>query len=134
MGCELRWCAHCDKWFHSCCIEEEGDLDDARDVEQPYLLLVGSDLFSRVISRPVRRVSREHDAPLSLEKIQAHLIRKWKSGIRFVADSDMDEVMEESDVFGAEVEDDWERVIERSLQLMGNWKWMRCPCCLSSYI
>lgn len=109
-------------------------MEDARDVEQPYLLLVGSDLFSRVISRPVRRVSRKHNAPLSLEKIQTYLIGKWKSGIRFVADSDMDEVVDESEVFGAEAKDDWEEVIETSLQLMGDWKWMRCPCCLSSYI
>ena len=109
-------------------------MEDARDVKQPYLLLVGSDLFLRVISRPVRRVSRKHNAPLSLEKIQTYLIGKWKSGIRFVADSDMDEVVDESEVFGAEAKDDWEEVIETSLQLMGDWKWMRCPCCLSSYI
>jgi len=134
MGCELRWCGHCNKWFHSCCIEEAGDLDGARDVEQLYLLEVGLDLFSRLISRPVRRVSREHKALLSLEKIQTHLIGRWKSGVRSIPDSDMDEVVEESEVFGGEVIDDWEEVIETSLKLMGNWKWMRCPFCLSSYI
>jgi len=109
-------------------------LGDARDLEQLYLLEVGLDLFSRVISRPVRRVSREHNAPLSLEKIQTHLIGKWKRGIRFIADSDMGEVVVESEIFGAEVKDDWKKVIETSLEFMGNWKWMRCPCCLSSYI
>ena len=104
-GCELRWCGYCNKWFHSCCIEKEGDLEDARDVKQPYLLLVGSDLFLRVISRPVQQVSRKHNVPLSLEKIQMYLIGKWKSGIRFVADSNMNEVVDESEVFGVEVRD-----------------------------
>jgi hypothetical protein len=109
-------------------------LDGARDVEQLYLLKVESDLFSRVISRPIRRISRKHKAPLSLEKLQTHLIGMWKSGVNFIPDSDMDEVVEESGVFGGEVKDDWEEVIETSLELMGNWKWMRCPRCLSSYI
>jgi hypothetical protein len=109
-------------------------LDAAGDLEQLYLLEEGSDLFSRIISRPVRRVSREHNAPLSLEKIQTHLIGKWKGGVRFIADFDMDEVVEKSEVLGAEVEDDWEKIIETSLELMGKWKWMRCPSCLSSYI
>jgi len=69
-----------------------------------------------------------------LEKLQTHLIGKWKSGVKFIPDSDMDEVVQESEVFGGEVKDDGEEVIETSLELMGNWKWMRCPRCLSSYI
>ncbi len=109
-------------------------MEDARDLEHLYLLEVGLDRFSRVISQPVRQVSREYNAPLTLEKIQTHLIGKWKSGVRFIADSDMDGVVEESEVLGAEVKDDRKKVIETSLELMGNWKWMRCPCCLSSYI
>jgi hypothetical protein len=114
-------------------MEEEGDLDDAGEFEQLYLLEMGPDLFSRVISRPVRRVSRKHKAPLSLEKIQTHLIGKWKSGVKSIADCDMDEVVDESEVFGEE-RDDWEIIIETSLKLMGSWKWMRCPGCLSAYI
>ena len=46
-----------------------------------------------------------------------YLIGKWKSGIRFVADSNMNEVVDESEVFGAEVRDNWEEVIETFLQL-----------------
>jgi hypothetical protein len=94
----------------------------------------GFDLFSKIISRPIRRISRQHKAPLSLEKIQTHLIGKWESGVRDMEDSEMDNVVTESEVFGAVEVEDWDEVIEMSLELMADWKWMRCPSCASSYI
>ncbi|KIM34655.1 hypothetical protein M413DRAFT_14961 [Hebeloma cylindrosporum] len=131
---ELRWCVTCDKWFHSCCLQEEPDLESPGDLGQLYLLEDGFDLLARIISRPIRRLSREHDAPLSLEKIQTHLIREWKTGVTSLEDCEIDTVVEDSDVFGGEVPDDWEALIETSLELMGEWKWTRCPSCQSSYI
>lgn len=133
--CELRWCGPCRKWFHSCCIETERDLDVGEDEEQLYLLEKGNDLFSRLISRPVRRFSRKNDAPLSLEKIQTHLIGKWRSINGRIYDSEMMiEAVKESDLFGWDVDRNWEQTIETSLKDMGSWEWMICPLCLSSYI
>ncbi|KAF8173125.1 hypothetical protein BJ912DRAFT_932123 [Pholiota molesta] len=78
VDCELRWCGPCHRWFHSSCVEVENTLELGEDDDQLYLLEKGTDLFSRLISRPVRRYSRKHGAPLSLEKIQTHLISKWR--------------------------------------------------------
>jgi hypothetical protein len=101
---------------------------------QLYLLEDGFDLFSKIISRPIRRISRKHKAPLSLEKIQTHLIGKWEAGVRYMEDSDMVNIVAESQVFGGVEVEDWDEVIEMTLELTADWKWMTCPSCLSSYI
>lgn len=106
-------------------------MDDAEEFGQAHLLAAGEELFAQLISRPIRRVSRHHNAPLSLEKIQVHLIGKWKGGVRSIARYDMEAAVESSGIFGADVEAN----LETSLESMGNdWKWMSCPVCMSSYI
>lgn len=132
--CELRWCVHCKKWFHSRCIQEEPDLENPAGLGQLYLLADGFDLFSKIISRPIRRISRQHKAPLSLEKIQTYLIGKWKTGVTSMEDSEMDQVVADCEVLGGFELEDWDEVIDMSLELTEGWKWMRCPSCLSSYI
>jgi hypothetical protein len=42
--------------------------------------------------------------------------------------------VEECHLFGGEVDEDWENTIERALEAMGDWEWMRCPWCMTSYI
>lgn len=133
--CELRWCGPCQKWFHSSCGEIESNLDLGEDQEQLYLLEKGEDLFSKIISQPIRRVSRKNDAPLSLEKIQTHLIEKWRSGQTcMIEHSEIITAVKDSDLFGGQLDIHWMEKIESSLKMMGSWEWIRCPCCLCSYI
>jgi hypothetical protein len=136
VDCELRWCGPCHRWFHSSCVEVENTLELGEDDDQLYLLEKGTDLFSRLISRPVRRYSRKHGAPLSLEKIQTHLISKWRLLKGGVYDAErLSHDVEECDLFAGGVkEDKWEQAIESALKVMGDWEWMKCPSCLSSYI
>lgn len=132
---EVRWCRPCRRWFHSCCAEGELELEIEGDDGQQYLLEKGDDMFSRLISRPVRRVSRKHEAPLSLERIQIHLIGEWKErGGRNLGDYEMIEGVKECELFGGELDMNWEEEIERCVRVMGGWEWMRCPSCLSWYI
>lgn len=130
---ELRWCVSCKKWFHTDCIEREDDLGEAEDRGQGYILLTEESVWCKIISQPIRRVSRKHKAPLSLEKVQRHLIRKWNSG-EVLRDEKMLEEVRECDLFGGEIPENFLEVIEDVLVLMGVGRWMRCPTCLSRYI
>lgn len=116
---DIRWCIKCRKWFHSCCIKEaEDDLRDAENRGQSYLVSGGNDLFSRIITKPIVRLSRANRAPLSLEILQAHAIDIFKET-------------------GVPEGDDWMisswsvELIEDAVSTIENKKWMICPICIS---
>ena len=132
---ELRWCMKCRKWLHTSCVdaEDDDDLQKAKVRGQKYILLADKSLWARVISQPIRRVSREHKAPLSLEKLQRRLISKWTSG-QVIKDQDLMEEVRKSGLFDGEIPDDFLEMVEVALTLMGTPEWMTCPICKSYYI
>ena len=124
-------------WFHSLCVGvvEEIDADKAKDRGQKHILVSDYDdsLWARVISQPIQRVSREHKAPLSLEKLQAHLIRRWHSG-RVLKDESLAEDVRQCGLFDGEIPSDFMELVEDALALMGEPRWMTCRICHSYYI
>jgi hypothetical protein len=101
---------------------------------QEYLRQSTDTLCARLISRPIRRKSRLHRTPLSLEALQTFLIKKNPPPSKRYKLTKKDVV--DSFVFQTEVEedDDWEKEIEDALKSLGAWTWMRCPSCLSTFI
>jgi hypothetical protein len=43
----------CNKWFHVSCIEDEFDLEEAKERGQEHLLVEGPELWKKVISHPI---------------------------------------------------------------------------------
>lgn len=130
---ELRWCMDCNKWMHLACLGDECDLEDGEDNEQDHLLLQGPELWQKLISHPIRRVSRENKPPLSLEKIQNHLIVKKKNGSELM-DGNLLKEVQEADLFCGEIPEDALKIVEKALIIMGGFRWYKCAECLSYYI
>ena len=125
-------------WFNSCCGKGDADIDFEHQQYQNNMQTKGRDLFSRLISCPVRRVSRGNEAPLSLEIIQTHLISKMLKGGDYNSEDLIEDVMK-LNLFGKSIEphNNWqelEEFIESALDEMGHWNWMTCPSCLIHYI
>ena len=114
-------------------MEPDDDLDIKYGDQQQYLLHPRLDLASRLITTPIRRISRGHDAPISLERIQKYLIRQWMKGNN--GNFALEDAVKKSKVFGHQVAvDEFPKSLEKALEGMGDWKWMRCPGCLTTYI
>lgn len=86
--------------------------------------------MSQIVSQPIRRVSRHHDAPLSLEILQVYFQEKsviWKEESLF-------EMAKESGLFGAydKTEDEALRSIKDCLEEFQEVEWFHCPLCDST--